>query len=230
MCVRHSKAHKLEGLPAVYHGRQSCPSSCPLRGLRGGCYAESGWHTRRQFDRTTAGTHGVGFDGLLEFVKSLPHGQLWRYGVTGDLPGEDETIDGDRLRALTAANRGRRCMAYTHKRMDNLGNRLAVQQANANGFTINLSADTLDEADEFADLGIAPVVVVLPHDAGRSTTTPAGRPVMTCPAAYKPSVSCASCGACSVRDRTAIIGFPAHGVQRAAADAVARGALALAPA
>lgn len=223
VCIKQTSAHKLGPIPAVYVGRQTCPEACPIRGLKGGCYAESGWHTRRQFDRATTNAKGDArdFPGLLEFVRSMPAGQLWRYGVSGDLPGPSNRIDVVQLRELTHASRGRRVLAYTHKPMDDLSNRLAVQQAVRNGFTINLSADNLAEADDLASMKIAPVVTLLPADAGRKTSTPAGRTVMTCPATYKPDVTCAVCRACAVPTRRTIIGFPAHGVQRARVDKVA---------
>ena len=41
--------------------------------------------------------------------------------------------------------------------------------------------------------------------------TPAGRRVAVCPATYLPGVTCASCGACALAGRSAVIGFPAHG-------------------
>jgi hypothetical protein len=67
-------------------------------------------------------------------------------------------------------------------------------------------------------------VVVLPADvAGRQPiATPAGRKVVVCPATYRDDVSCASCGLCA-RQRSAIVGFPAHGAAKRKADAVAKG-------
>ena len=101
--------------------------------------------------------------------------------------------------------------------------REAIAEANSQGFTVNLSANTLAEADALADLKIAPVVVVLPADQTTAITTPAGRKVAICPAVISDSVSCASCGICALRDRKAIIGFPAHGTSKRKADAIAKG-------
>ena len=42
----------------------------------------------------------------------------------------------------------------------------AIADANANGFVVNLSADTLAEADELAALNVGPVVVVLDAQEG----------------------------------------------------------------
>ena len=101
------------------------------------------------------------------------------------------------------------------------------------GFLINLSADSPAEADSMAELGIAPVVTILPAVYGRRKwktgawaesigeyrdrteplpkTTPSGRRIAVCPATYS-RTTCGECRACA-RQREAIIGFPAHGTQ-----------------
>lgn len=209
--------------------RSSCPLACPLR--RGGtteeagvCYAEHG-HLGRYIwtglDRTKAGQKISGripvysFDELLATVQSQPPGTLWRHNQAGDLPSDDQvTISRPRLMALTAANSGRRGFTYTHfDVLSNEENRRAVAEANANGFTINLSADTLAEADQLAALQIAPVTVVVTSDVMQNTKTPEGRKVVICPAITHENVTCASCALCQ-RQRSAIIGFPAHGPAR----------------
>jgi hypothetical protein len=97
----------------------------------------------------------------------------------------------------------------------------SIAAANADGFTINLSANNLAHADELAALDIGPVAVVLPAGFdGRHTQTPAGRRVAQCPATYR-DTTCADCGLCAKRDRKVIVGFPAHGVHKRKADAVA---------
>jgi hypothetical protein len=92
------------------------------------------------------------------------------------------------------------------------------------GFAVNLSADTLAEADTMAGLNIGPVVTVLPADHSRKTCkTPTGRKVVTCPATYQDAVNCKNCALCAKIDRDYIIGFPAHGAGKRKADTVARG-------
>jgi hypothetical protein len=88
-------------------------------------------------------------------------------------------------------------------------NGAAIQQANQLGFTINWSAQTLAQADSYASLGIAPVVIVLPQGTTKPVRTPAGRQVVVCPASLG-SIDCLSCGLCQQRDRVAIVGFPAQ--------------------
>ncbi len=144
-------------------------------------------------------------------IKRLPKHQLWRYGQAGDLPGDTHSVDIDALQKIVQANRGRKGYAYTHYSPFKPENARAITQANAQGFTINLSANNLEHADDLADLGIAPVVTVLPAGQRTSTTTPKGRTVVVCPAVTNDDMDCARCGICAVAGRKAIIGFPAHG-------------------
>ena len=115
------------------------------------------------------------------------------------------------------------CYAKNH----NLGyiwNREQIRSANENGFTINLSGNTLEHADKLAALNIGPVVCLLPQDisGNQTVTTPRGRKVVVCPATYRDDTTCKSCGLCQIRDRKVIVGFPAHGASKKAASQIAR--------
>ena len=81
-------------------------------------------------------------------------------------------------------------------------------------FTINLSTDSLKEADQKADLKIGPVTVVVPSHTTLATTTPKGRTVMVCPATYNPQVNCQNCRLCADSKRSFLVGFPAHGTKQ----------------
>ena len=210
--------------------RVTCPFVCPLRrsaptATAAACYAEHGalggfvWTL---LDRLPVGgsyQNGnikvYGFDELLFVIRSLPAGSLWRHNVAGDLTSNDRsTIDPLALRLLTEANAGRRGFTFTHYDvLTNTVNREAVRMANANGFTVNLSANSLAHADALADLGIAPVTVLLPSHVGTNTTTPKGRTVVICPTYTTEGVTCATCGLCA-RQRSSIVGFPAIGRQK----------------
>jgi hypothetical protein len=100
-------------------------------------------------------------------------------------------------------------------------NAALVKKANANGFTINLSANNLDHADALANLDVGPVVTILPTNARGPITTPQGRRVVVCPAVTNEATSCATCQLCQREDRKTIVGFPAHGVHKRKADAIA---------
>ena len=159
--------------------RATCPNACPFRKTASGtaagfCYAEHGalgGYVWTLLDRTPAGgtfQNGhikvYGFDELLYVIRSLPPGSLWRHNVAGDLPSNNKvTIDRAALRAITDANKGRRGFTFTHYDvLTNLANRQAVEEANKNGFAVNLSGNNLEQADQLADLRIAPVTVILP--------------------------------------------------------------------
>ena len=175
------------------------------------------------WQRVTKGSNAINWQALCASVAALPDGQLWRHNQAGDLPGLGDTIDVKALSELVRANAGKRGFTYTHKPMHTKAARNAIARANAKGFTINLSANTLAHADALASLGIAPVVVVLPRDAVANTVTPDGRKVVICPATQRDDVTCQSCGLCA-RLRDCIVGFPAHGTSVRKADAIARAA------
>ncbi len=196
-------------IPVTISPASTCPDSCPLKGS--GCYAEN-FPLKLHFDRVSRG-QGIDWLELCDEVSRFPRGQLWRYAQAGDLPGTGEYIDFPALLELIRANKGRRGFAYTHKPMT-AGNQTAVYLANQQGFTVNLSADSLKQADELASLEVGPVVVALPHTQKCNTRTPAGRKVLICPNHFDKSVQCSNCELCAVRDRTAIIGFPAHGMKK----------------
>ena len=175
-----------------------------------GCYAETGplaLHWRQVSD----GPRGITLDALCDQVRRLPKHQLWRWAQAGDLPGDGVHIDADDLARIVAANGTRDGFAYTHYNPKVPANASAIRSANAAGFTISLSADTLAEADEFTALGVGPVVVVLPIGTTKPQRTPAGHLVTVCPAAIRDDVQCSNCGICAHSTRKAIIGFPAHG-------------------
>ena len=223
-----SRNGKIGPIPVSMTSAATCPNACPLK--KSGCYADSG-PLSINWRAVTNGTRGTGIDEFAASVAALPANQLWRHNQAGDLPGVGDSIDNVALGQIVAANHGKRGFSYTHKPVfgDSAtasANSAAVDAANRGGFTINLSANTLAEADTLAALSIGPVVVVLDAIEGirADTTTPDGRRVVTCPATYRDNVSCATCKLCAVRDRTTIVGFPAHGTSKKKAAAIARGA------
>jgi hypothetical protein len=221
--VAKSANKKTGPIPVSTSSAVTCPDACPLKAK--GCYASAGQPLKGRWQEVTDGKAGMEWHAFLTAVARLPAGTFWRHNQAGDLPGENNQIDVEALHTLIEANRGKRGFTYTHKPVvDDVVNRECVAIANANGFTINLSADTLAEADELADLDIAPVVVVLDAEHGKrhDLTTPSGRKVATCPATYRDDVTCAACQLCQRRDRKVIVGFPAHGPQAKAAAPIAR--------
>lgn len=202
-------------IPVSITDRASCPSSCSFH--ERGCYAE--FHqVRAHWERV--GRQGMTWRAFCDEVARLPEGTLWRHNEAGDLPGRGDELDVDALGALVEANRGRRGFTYTHKHRPELYE--VLRWANLEGFTINLSADSLEQADslfqdgEGDDVTVAgPVVVVLPEDApDEGVRTPAGRRVVICPAQTAAQLTCATCELCSHPFRRSIVGFRAHGQYR----------------
>ncbi len=219
--VRSSKNRKTGPIPISMSPKVTCPSSCPLRG--NGCYAEHGplgW----QWDRLSSGETGVSWQAFLQAVRHLPEHALWRHNVSGDLPGNGEKINRKMLADLVSANTGKRGFTYSHKHatQDNLA---AIRAANRSGFTINLSANTLEEADTLAR-----------EKGGPGGRDPAGRFRVPPRRAHPRRPECHHLprelpGRRPVHElrpvrrsyRTAIIGFPAHGPAFRRAERVALG-------
>lgn len=203
--VAHSLDRKLGGMPASYSAGSTCPDACSLKDA--GCYAEFGklgHHWRRVPER------GLPWSDFLYRVMCLPDGQLWRHNIAGDLPGLGDELDVTRTLDLVVAQTGKRGFTFTHKPLTSTLEKLAIREANAKGFTINLSADTLEQADERAELGIAPVAVTVASDAPAGLRTPAGRHVVLCPAETH-GLTCSSCQLCAQAQRKAVVAFRAHG-------------------
>ena len=127
-------------------------------------------------------------------------------------------MDTARLTELVAANVGRRGFTFTHRHRSRQA-MAQIRWANRAGFTINASADSLEEADRLADYEIGPVAVVVPSTTSdRGLRTPAGRKVVVCPAQTKADLTCATCRLCAIPSKKAIVAFRSHGQSRARVD------------
>ena len=203
-------------IPVSTTERDSCPTNCAMRAE---CYADSG-PLALHWRAVSAGTRGTTWGQFTQSIAALPQGQLWRHNQAGDLPQANGTVDAVKLGQLVAANQGKRGFTYSHHR--DAASINWIRHANAWGFTVNLSANDLHDADALADHQAGPVVVVLPSTQTANTTTPAGRPVVICPATQRDDVSCATCQLCQ-RQRAAIVGFPAHGTRKRVIDIKLKG-------
>jgi len=197
-------------IPVSTSSRATCPSACPFQAS--GCYADN-YGLNFLWNRVTNGAAGSDWFTFCAQIKTLADGQLWRHNQAGDLPQDARGhINGHMMGYLVDANIGKRGFTYTHHN-PKLGNNAAyIKGCNDWGFTVNLSANTPEHADELAALEIGPVVVVLPSDQVTNTKTPQGRPIVICPATPKDStITCESCQLCARVERKCIVGFPAHG-------------------
>jgi hypothetical protein len=206
-----SSNKKTGPMPVSTSSSETCPDACPFKAK--GCYAKYGnlmIHWRRVSEKARGGSWGD----FLTKISNLPRNQLWRHNQAGDLRGKNNLINFSELKQLVEANKRRRGFTYTHKPVLRKDGKLhinarAVSYANNNGFTVNLSANNLDEADKLKALNIAPVVAVIPTDAPNKGVTKGGNRWVACPA-ENGRVTCATCGLCQ-KQRGIIVAFHAHG-------------------
>ncbi len=224
--TKQSSNVKTGPIPVSTSSKETCPTSCPFQGK--GCYADGG-PLNVHWSKITEGTRGVAFSDFLEEIKALPPDQLWRYGQAGDLPGENETIDASQLVELAVANNKRPVIIFTHKPRT-ANNLEAIRSVQKLGMQINLSANSIEEADKLKQLDL-PVVVVINSEYERTNargewtethaeykertkdlprTTPDGNTLVVCPATFT-DTNCDKCRICSHERKGVIVGFPAHG-------------------
>jgi hypothetical protein len=198
-------------IPVSTTSKSTCPADCAMRA---GCYADSG-PLALHWNAVSLGQRGTDWGVFCDSIQSLPDSQLWRHNQAGDLPGDGHTVDPVALGELVRANIGKRGFTYSHYR-DSESLRW-IRAANAWGFTVNLSGNSLRDADDLADTGAGPVVCVLPSTQTENTVTPKGRRVVVCSVTQRDNVSCATCQLCQ-RQRDTIVGFPAHGTRKRVID------------
>jgi hypothetical protein len=205
---------KVGPIPVSTTEAASCPKECPLKDTD--CYARFGplgMHWRKIGE----GGRGDNWSAFCGRVRKFRKGQLWRHNQAGDLPqDENGRIDRDKVSELGRASAHTNGWTYTHYDPTDSQNREAIVELNkSGGMTVNLSADTTEEADEFSKLGIGPVVVTLPENSPiRGNKTPEGLPIVICPAQTQETMTCEQCRLCQVRDRKSIVGFLAHGTAK----------------
>ena len=214
---------KTGAIPVSTTEKKSCPPGCPHVKT---CYAKSGplalhWNKVSNKDR------GSSWNTFINQIKQFDPGQLWRHNQAGDLPGLGNKIDKVKIQSLVSANNAAQALGFTYTHKPVLGrdpvakeNKVIIKNANKAGFTINLSADNLKQADQLMKLKIAPVVTLLPEDYEDKSITPAGNTVIVCPAQTRENVSCSTCKLCANVNRSVIIGFKAHGTAKKAASKI----------
>lgn len=215
------KGNSKTAIPTTTSSKSTCPNTCPLKDK--GCYAKYSF-LGKHWDSVTNGTakNVMEFGELLKTIKALPEGQLWRHNQAGDLPHIDGKIVKSKAYLLAQANKGKKGFTYTHHDMDTGNNGKTIKALNGMGFTVNLSANDLDQADKYVDKAIAPVVTLIGHDADKVSYTPKGRKVVACPA-EREKVTCKDCKLCSDSKRDYIIGFRAHGTAKKHVSIIAKG-------
>ena len=227
-------------IPVSTSDNRTCPDACPLKA--GGCYAASSF-LGMFWRKVSAGAYGGPFKDFVGAVAKLPANTLWRHNQAGDLiPAQADAsqIDVRSLQELTAANAtaGAHGFTYTHYDPALGTNAAAIRGANQNGFTVNLSANNFDHADQLQNMNAGPVVTLAPVSYQRKhkrkngvtnwletmpeykarleklgTKTPQNNVIVVCPATASDSISCATCKLCQ-KQRQSIVAFPAHGASK----------------
>jgi len=201
-------------IPVTMTERDSCPDTCLLK--RNGCYADN-FPLSLHWDRVE--TNGISFDALLENIKALPDGQLWRHNVAGDLPSLAGLVDSNDFNQLVDAAKHTSPIIYTHHRLYPHNQKL-FSAARSKGVVVNASCESIGTAYSAIRSGVN-AVCIMPKDAEpvtKLTHPDSGEElarVVICPAQQRDSVTCASCGLCA-RDRVeskVIVGFIPHGAK-----------------
>jgi len=232
--IQKSGNSKIGKVPVTISSKASCPKSCPLNSKNGGgCYAESG-PQNLHWNNVSNGIMGMEYDTFVKAIAKLPKDQFFRHNVSGDLYGDGLNIDKGKLVKLVLASKGKKGYTYSHY-TNNKKNLEAIAFANKNGFTINLSGNSISHANELVGKG-SPVVCVVDSDyqrkyvkkggawletekeykeriALKETKIAKGNRLVICPATYRDNVTCNTCRLCQKSNRSSIIAFPAHGTQ-----------------
>lgn len=178
----------------------SCPDACPLKGA--GCYARFGM-TGLHWRRLDANPDALTLEAFAQALRAIPKGRAFRHNVAGDIPNA-ATLD-----HITQAARHLGGWTYTHNSAAD-GMLEAIRRSNSAGFTVNVSTDNAQAADEAAAKGL-PTVTLLPEGSPNVTRTPEGRSIVRCPAEHIDTMTCADCMLCQKADRRSIVGFTVHG-------------------
>lgn len=198
--VPRSGDEKTGPVAASYCPEDTCADRCPFKGR--GCYADN-FRVRATWDRCET-PEALSLVELTRKLEDLPTGRSYRHGIAGDLPGHGDTIDyraWDRIQG--AAGHLGPSWAYSHKPL------AALRRLRPGPITVNVSADTPEQADDAIASGL-PACLVVPEDAGPSVT-PGGNRWIICPAQTRDDVTCATCLLCARPQRTVIVAFRAHG-------------------
>lgn len=205
-----SENKKTGQIPVTISESKTCPDACPLK--KNGCYAKYG-NLAIHWRRASEHRQGGDWKTLISKIAALPVGQFFRHNQAGDLPGVNNRINKYKVFQLARAAKNKKGFTYTHKPvLTNKKNKEYIKSVNTKtDFVINLSANSLKNADKLKKLNIGPVVTILKDDTQKTLLTPAGNKVILCPAQYM-DTNCNKCRLCQKRNRSVIVGFAAHGV------------------
>lgn len=207
-----SSNSKTGPIPVSTTEKASCPDRCSFK--KGGCYALD-YHLNMHWEKVSQGLRGTDWQGFVSQVSKFKPGQLWRHNQAGDLPSNNgKIINWAKLYDLINANKGKRGFTYTHYSYKGFNGSL-IKLSNEQGFTINTSTESLEDALDSFKRGF-PTTVVLNDTKykGFKTFQYQGATVAICPAQINDNVTCATCALCQKAERKVIVGFLAHGASK----------------
>ena len=221
--VRHSGALKLGGISAVRVGRDSCPDSCPLKD--GPCYGED-YRSKHWWDRLDAG-EGISLSELLKCFRDKLNPRLFRWGSTGDLPGNGDKIDFSILLELAKVWISERLtgIIFSHKPLEGVHTRGHHMTRKKNRrtwdkiaamlpFALNVSCDSYAEAVQAHSQGLDAVVIGPSKLKNHKGSINLGNGVKgkVC-WAVSSGGTCGNCPGtwCAMKGRPFVVVFPAHG-------------------
>ena len=224
--IPKSSNEKTGNIIQSYSARSTCPNRCPLK--NNGCYADS-YHTSRQWDRCNdkedkryiRNGHDLTLDLMSSVALHAKRGEksiLFRHNVAGDIAIPDsDTIDGERLNTIVescnkvSSNLNVNLMGYTYTHCSlTMQNFKKVKKAQAKGFTVNFSCETIEEVKKVKFAGCNAVVTsVNPHETIKALKAE-GLKSVQCPAQTNEDMNCKRCKLCA-RDRDVVVIFAIHG-------------------
>ena len=202
---------KLGPIASTRSARSSCPSSCVFKG--NGCYGDNfplSLHWGK-LDHS-----GLSWAELMDKVRTIPRGAIWRHNEVGDLDTVEGStlIDPVRVYDLIQAGRGTDPIIYTHH-TQTPANIALLQSARAYGLPINASCETVEQVERCLDEGVNAVLTVARGEVEKTTKLEGVR-LVPCPQETRHhKLTCKDCGLCAV-DRASkgvAIVFHAHGGQ-----------------
>jgi len=223
--TKKSSNVKIGPIPSTMSTFDNCPDTCAFKD--NGCYAQN-FIMGSIFKKLTNGTYAniLTRKGLIDKLKELKDGQIWRMNTMGDLPvTKKKKIDRNFLRALTSIAKRTKPICYTHHEDVE-----SIKWANENGFPLILSLNSQSELDKYA--GVVPTAIVShpdtqirkgeDHGDYKKRTNKAfkdirekhsDQKIFICPATYT-DTDCNNCGACSSMSKNHTVCFPSHGAKK----------------
>jgi len=223
--IAASKDKKLGGnMPATYSPLSDCNPHC-IHYVLETCYGLWG-HVAIHWRKISADERGITWAELLQFIRGIPHSVLWRHNIAGDLPRRKRSHKMSRKKCMALVKAARRSKPFTYCHHEKTARNIGImRRMNAEGFTVNMSTDTMREAAHwFHAVPDLPIVTLLPLSSPKVQEVD-GVKIIKCPAEYS-DVGCGPICAhtmCANPNRDWVIGFTAHSTKAKQADIIARG-------